>query len=210
MLVVSKIDYNLPMKYLVGILITIVILLTGTVSYLAGRQNIVPIPSPTPTASAIAPAKADPTLLPSPQPLQTIKGGGILSFPKYSLQASSDWVPVREQGQDNEKITLTNGVYSLSITQGGFGGSICLYPGDPDQEGPSGRYISFIELTTKSGDKLRRSTPQTGSGFGICQLTQYGWGAPTLYGAIGLKVPALPTPEMLQEIDNILLSLTKL
>lgn len=194
------------MKYLVGILLTIVILLTGTVAYLAGRQNVVP--SPTPTSTPIPTSTSSP--LPTAKPLQTIKGGGILSFPKYSLQASTDWVSVREQGQDNEKITLTNGVYSLSITQGGFGGSICLYPGDPDQEGPSGRYSSFIELTTKSGDKLRRSTPQTGPGFGICQLTQYGWGEPTLYGAIGLKVPAVPTPEMLQEIDNILLSLTKL
>lgn len=219
------------MKYLVGVLLIVIIFLTGTVAYLVGKQGSpLPAPSPFPTATPIA-CTMEAQLCPdgstvgrtgpnceftacpalSPKPLQTIKGGGILSFPKYSLQAGSDWVFSREvQGQDNEKITLTNGVYQLSLTQGGFGGSACLYPGDPDQEGPSGRYSSFVELTTKSGDKLRRSTPQTGSGFGICQLTQYGWESPTLYGHISLKVPATPTPQMLQEVDNILSSLTKL
>jgi len=204
------------MKYLVSFLILIIIILTGLVAYFVGKQNTLPLLTKNPPVTlspSSYPTLSSPTSAPqdTPIPLQTIKGGGILSFPHYQLKASFDWVYSREaQGQDNEKIILKNGSYSLSISQGGFGGAVCLYPGDADVEGPSSRYIKYIEITTNSGDKLRRSTPENGQGFGICQLTQYGWGAPTLYGHISLTVPNNPTPEMLKEIDEILTSLTKI
>lgn len=207
------------MKYLVGFLIVIIFILTGFVAYFVGKQNALPASVknvPITVSPVVTETKLNPNLPTSapqdtPIPLQVIKGGGILSFPHYQLKASSNWIYSREaEGQDNEKIILKNGSYGLSITQGGFGGAACLFPGDADSEGPSARYIKYVEITTNSDDQLRRSTPEKGQGFGICQHTQYGWGAPTLYGHISLTVPNNPTPEMLKEIDEILTSLTKI
>ena len=173
--------------------------LTKNLAATLSPSNNPTLPSPTSIAQV------------TPIPFQIIKGGGILSFPQYQLKASADWIYSREaEGQDNEKIILKNGAYGLSISQGGFGGAVCLFPGDAETEGPSSRYVKYVEITTNSGDQLRRSTPENGQGFGICQNTQYGWGAPTLYGHIGLTIPNNPTPEMLKEIDGILASLTKI
>lgn len=222
------------MKYLIGILIAIILTLTGIIDYLAGRNNLQLTPgvttSPVPSTTSTEPvactmeAKICPDgssvgrtgpkceFAPCPEPKTTkVKGGGILSFPKYELTIPSNWESTREsQTKDDEKLTLRSGPLTITIQQGGFGGAMCLYPGDVESEGPSGRYSSYVELTTASGDKLRRSTPKDGKGFGICQLTQYGWGAPTLYGHIGLTVPSSPTPEDLTVIDNILSSLIKI
>ncbi len=204
------------MKYLVSILVVVIFILTAFVAYFVGKQNTLPLLTKNPAVTlspSSYPTLSSPTSTPQDTPilLQTIKGGGILSFPRYQLKAGSDWIYSREaQGQDSEKIILKNGSYGLSITQGGFGGVVCLYPGDANTEGPSARYNKYIEITTNSGDKLRRSTPEEGPGFGICQLTQYGWGAPTLYGHISLTVPNNPTDKMLKEIDEILASLTKI
>ena len=140
---------------------------------------------------------------------QTITGGGILSFPKYTLEVPASWTMSRESHtKDDEKITLTapGGSPSLSILQGGFGGAVCLYAGDADQEGPSVRYTSFVEIKTKSGATLRRGTPESGSGYGICELTQYGWSNPTLFGAISVKVGS---PADLPTLDQILASFDK-
>lgn len=207
------------MKYLVGFLIVIIFILTGFVAYFVGKQNALPASVknvPITVSPVVTETKLNPNLPTSapqdtPIPLQVIKGGGILSFPHYQLKASSNWIYSREaEGQDNEKIILKNGSYGLSISQGGFGGAICLFPGDTDVEGPSSRYIKYVGITTNSGDQLRRSIPENGQGFGICQLTQYGWGVPTLYGHISLTIPNNSTPEMLKEIDEILTSLTKI
>ncbi|KKU15212.1 MAG: hypothetical protein UX21_C0005G0008 [Microgenomates group bacterium GW2011_GWC2_45_8] len=196
------------MKYLVGVLVVFVIILTGTVSYLAGRQNITLAPSPLPTSTAIALATAVPTSSPT---TQMVQGGGVLSFPRYELTLPANWTIKREvPGPDSEKIVLDGGTLGLTILQGGFGGSVCLFPGNPDSEGPSARYIAYVEITNRSGDKFRRVTPENGKGFGLCQLSQYNWNTPTFYGAISLKTPTSPTTEELNTIDNILASLTKL
>lgn len=202
------------MKYIISFLVFVIFILTALVAYFLGKQSS-QVSSAVPLVKNSV-AIISPTLTPSipqetPKPTQTIKGGGILSFPHYQLQASSDWIYSREaQGQDNEKIILKNGDYGISIIQGGFGGAVCLFPGDADTEGPSSRYTQFVEITTKSGDQFRRSTPENSQGFGICQHTQYGWGAPSLYGHIGLTIPSNSTEEMLKQIDKILASFEKI
>ena len=224
------------MKYVIPSLVVLVIILTGAVAYLAGQQNrslsdifksnASPVSSPAPQGKACtldaklcddgsSVGRTGPNCefapCPSTKPKQTVKGGGILSFPKYELALPSDWTWLKEAPiADNEKIILKKGEYGISISQGGFGGAMCLYPGDPDFEGPAGRYTTYVGIVTQSGDKLRRSSPESGSGFGICQETQYGWGAPTLYGHIGLTTPANPSDAMLKELDAILASITKL
>jgi len=198
------------MNKLVIFLLLVIILLVGGISYLAGKNQLVKFPnistnqesSPSPVTSA------------APTPSKIVKGGGILSFPKYQMTVPSEWQDSREsQGADNEKIILTKGAYQLSITQGGFGGAVCLFPGDADIEGPSARYDAYKELTTQSGDLFRRSwtgTELTSSGFAICHKTQYGWGAPTLYGHIAFITPAAKTRAMIDELDAILSSLKKI
>lgn len=221
------------MKYTVPVLVVLVILLASALAYLAGQKNS-PAPAPSATGGVEgSPAPKACTLdgkvcedgstvgrtgpncefapCPSPAPLQTIKGGGILSFPRYEVLIPNNWTWSREaQGADNEKIILKKGDSGISISQGGFGGAMCLYPEDPDVEGPAGRYTQYVEITTRSGDKLRRSTPEAGKGFGLCHLTAYGWGTPTVYGHISLTTPSSPTPADLQIIDDILKSFQKI
>ena len=198
------------MNKLVVFLLVVIILLVGGVSYLAGKNQLVKLPKISITQESSPSYVASP----SPTPSKIVKGGGILSFPKYQMTVPPDWQDSREsQGADDEKIILTKGVYQLSITQGGFGGAVCLFPGDADIEGPSARYDAYKELTTQSGDLFRRSwtgTELTSTGFAICHKTQYGWGAPTLYGHIAFITPAAKTRAMIDEMDSILASLKKI
>jgi hypothetical protein len=201
------------MKYLVPILIAIIIILVGALSFSVGKSGLpfgksVPsqenATSPTTTPAAEAPEMAT----------QKVTGGGILSFPEYELTVPSDWEVKREsEGQDNQKVILTKGSYQFSILQGGFGGAACLYEGDADIEGPSARYDDYKEITSQDGDSFRRSwtgTELAASGYGICQKTQYGWGAPSLYGSISFVTPAVKSSQMLNEMDEILASIRKI
>lgn len=229
------------MKFLVGLLSIAVLILTLSLGYIAGKQNLslfnlTPSPSPSPSNLPSTPGPActleaklcsdgtsvgrvgpncefAPCPTPTSTPTKQVQAGGVLSFPRYELTFPTDWQFTKQSTtSDDEKLTLTGDGLTLSILQGGFGGSICLFPGDPDVEGPAGRYTAGVDITTKSGDKLRRTTTENSQkpGFGVCQLTQYGWGAPTLYGSISIQTPANPTVTQLTIIDNILASLTKL
>ncbi len=197
------------MKKLIAVLILMVIILTAAVGYLAGKSQIVKLPKI--NIAVDNPSPSPPIASPETEkPRKVVLGGGVLSFPKYLLTVPLDWADSKQVlGPDAEKVTVKKGDYEISITQGGFGGATCLYPGDPDSEGPSSRYTSFIEIVTNSGDLFRRSWSGTTTAFAICQRTEYGWGAPTLYGSISFKVPAGYTTEMIAEMDAILASLAK-
>lgn len=196
---------------LIGTLILIIVILAIGLAYYYGKSGSVsPIAEgkPVPTKAEIG------QVVTTPQPTQAsakkVRGGGILSFPHYELTIPADWENSREvTGPDSEKVILKKGMYELSIMEGGFGGAACLYPGDADMEGPSGRYKYFVDIKTKSGDLLRRSWSD-GKGFSVCQKTQYGWGAPTLFGHMSIVVPDTYTTQMVEEIDGILASITKI
>lgn len=203
------------MKILVPVLLVIIIILTAGLFFFVGKSsttNNIVLEAPAPTLTSETTATA--TFTPTAVPMQKVTGGGVMSFPKYELTIPADWQVVREvPGPDSERVIVKGGGYELSILEGGFGGSVCLYPGDADSEGPSARYDSFKEITAKSGDKLRRSwtgSELTAKYYTICHLTQYGWGAPTLFGAIGIKTPTPPTADGLAVLDQILASFTRL
>lgn len=204
------------MKSPVTIITILLILLAASLGYIVGKQGFVinnPLESiiPSPVPSLLPSPLPVLTASPTPKSSQIIEAGGILNFPKYKLTIPSDWTFTKESvTKDDQKLTLSKGVYKIIIQQGGFGGAMCLYPGDAGSEGPSGRYTSYVEIQTQSGDLLRRSTPENGKGYGICELSKYGWGAPTKYGHIGLTVLENPAAEELQVIDTILGSLTHL
>lgn len=202
------------MKYLVGLLIVIIIALAGGLAYFIGKNSneaatTQEVVSPTPTTNQTEDTLVTPT--PIAEKTKIITGGGILSFPKYEITLPADWTFEREsENADSEKITLAGDGFTITILQGGFGGAVCLFPGDPDLEGPSSRYDYFEDITTKSNDQFRRVW-STGSftGYGLCQLTQYGWGVPTSYGHISIKANAVPNNQQVTVLDNVLASFTK-
>ena len=202
------------MKYLVPVLLLIIILLVGALAFTAGKFGFSVNKSEAPTPTQNIQVTTSETPMPTQVSTKKVTGGGILSFPKYEITIPTDWQDTRESGTMNdEKITLTKGAYKISITQGGFGGAVCLYPGDADTEGPSGRYDFFKEITTQSGDLFRRSwtgDELRSTGFGICHKSQYGWGAPTNYGHISFITPGTKTKAMLDEMDLILASLRQI
>ena len=201
------------MKYIVPVLIVIIIVLVAALSFTLGKKGTLS----SGVSSQVSPTVTlAPTATSTPTPINTkkITGGGIYSLYKWELTVPSTWQEKREKdGVNSEKVILTKDSYEISITQGGFGGAACLYPGDADIEGPSARYEAYKEITTKSGDALRRSwtgDEMVSKGFGICHKTQYGWGTPTLYGHIAFITPTSKTKAMLDEMDAVLSSLTKL
>jgi hypothetical protein len=198
------------MKYIVPVLLVIIIGLVAALSFTAGKFGL-------PFGKSETPQTTEVSITPTPTAsvsTKTVTGGGILSFPKYELTVPSDWEETREsEGADDEKVTLTKGSYQFSILQGGFGGAACLYPGDADIEGPSARYDSYKEVTSEDGDLLRRSwtgDELASKGYGICQKTQYGWGAPSLFGSISFTTPTAKSRVMLDEMDAILASIKKI
>ena len=202
------------MKYLVPVLLLIIIVLVAALSFTAGKSGLSIKNSQTPSPTQALKQSPSQTPTSTQANSKKVTGGGILSFPKYEITVPSDWQEKQEsQGVDNEKVTLTKGSYKISILQGGFGGAVCLFPGDPDTEGPSARYDSFKEITSKDGDLFRRSwtgDELSASGYGICHETQYGWGAPSLYGSISYTTPLTKTRAMFDEMDSILASITKI
>ena len=203
-------------KLLVPGLVTVIIGLTVVVAYLMGRQNLTPslepTPSPAPNESLFtSPSSIVASPSPSPSPsTKTVSGGGVLSFPRYEITVPNDWNVARETPDANsEKLTVSFDQLAISILEGGFGGAVCLFPGDPDSEGPSARYTNFKDLTTQSNDQLRRVWDDPAKGFGLCQLTQYGWGTPIIYGHVSLKTPANPSAADLNTIDTVLSSFKK-
>ncbi len=150
------------------------------------------------------------------QKLLTVSGGVArtagLSFDLYSVTTPDTWVSAKSnQTAMDEKLTLTKDGYEITIFQAATGGALCLYPGDPDFEGPSSKYTVFTNLTTKDGRTLRRSGEQNGLAFTVCQKSPDGsYQQPTNYGHISIKIPANYTPEVITEVDSIISSLKKI
>ena len=156
---------------------------------------------------------------PTSVPVKTINGGvdkkAGLSFSLYSLTAPLDWSDKKEsQTTMDEKLILEKNGAQISIYQAATGGAMCLYPGDPDFQGPSSKFTSFTEMTTKDGTVLRRSgTDVSFNGkvnFTICQKNSEGnFGEPTNYGHIAYSLPQNYDSQILTEMDAIAASLGK-
>lgn len=194
----------------------LVVLAVGAVAggaYFYGQKKNVSNPTSTSPASPSATTSA------TPVPTKTVEGGvpksAGLSFDLYSLEVPVDWNVGRETSQAYEKLTISKGANQITIMQGATGGAMCLYPGDPDFEGPSSHYTTFAELKTKDGTLLRRSGTDEAAyqgkfGFTACQKNSEGdFGQPTSYGHIGYSVPAVFDKEVLLEMDAMISSLKK-
>lgn len=181
-----------------------------------------PAPGAVTTTAISAPTEAEPTqrVSPTAAPQTKTVNAGVtsgLSFTLYTVEVPDTWTVAKEHEDEPspmDTLTLTRGQYKIKIFQAATGGAMCLYTGDPDFEGPSSRYDTFVVITTKDGTALRRSgtTETSGAtrGFTVCQKGSDGsYGAPTTYGHIGYTTPLTADPSILTEMDAIIASLSK-
>jgi hypothetical protein len=202
------------MKYLIGFLIVVIIALVGALAYFAGQNKF----GSSQTATETQTSQTDETTpavtaTPTPAPkTKTVTGGGILSFPRYQLTVPVSWTYEREsENADSEQIILAGDGFTMTISQGGFGGAMCLFPGDPEFEGPSGYYDYFEDIKTQSNDSLRRVwSSGTFTGYSLCQQTQYGWGSPTVYGHVSIKATVAPDSAQVTTLDSVIASFKKI
>ena len=169
------------------------------------------VPSASMTTSPV------PTTTPSSQKTNTghfaVTAGGIKPFSAYMLSGVTGWTPTKTHTSALDKTILSQGLYSVTILQGAFGGGGCTFPGDKPAE-------MSVQLTTStmipllSGNPLRRGQAPTDSpnslSFTVCQKAADGsYGTFTDFGAINYTTPLNPTSEMLAEMDAMVGSLQK-
>lgn len=211
--------------------IVLVLIIVGSVAFAAfyfGKNYSKPSPSPTatsqtePAAATIASQSAPNPIVSSPAPSKIGKkmiSAGVasgLSFSLYTLDLPGDWTFSQEHDDPTlyDKLTMKKGAYELSIFQGATGGAMCLYPGDPDFEGPSSRFTTYVEFTNSDGKTFRRSGNDIESGgikgFTVCQKSpDGGWGQPTVFGHTSYKMPSSYDETILKEMDEMVASLKK-
>jgi hypothetical protein len=206
------------MKFLLpGILVMFFVIVVGAGAFLLGKQAVKPNTiTPTPTISESDTKNVDTSqnqdLTPTKTEEKTITAGGVLSFPKYTVSLPEGWASEREQGQDMDKLTLSKLGYKITISEGAFGGSGCLYPGDPPSE-MAQTFTSFVEINNPNGFVFRRGGGELFNGqrgWTVCQKGSEGsFGAPTIFGHVNISGPATTNAEILAEIDSIFASIKK-
>lgn len=207
------------MKYFVTVFVTAIIVFLSATIYYKGfpvfpdynksgiaTQSGIPVSS-TEVASPISTSTSIQTT--------TVKAGGVLVFKAYSINVPTTWQYAKEGTPSGDipidRLTLTKDGYKITLYQAATGGAPCLYPGDADVEGPSSRFVSFVAITTQTGDLLRRGVPEGGGGFTVCEKQgSNSYGQPTSFGHISITTPANPSASIIVEIDSMLASLKKI
>lgn len=96
---------------------------------------------------------------------------------------------------------------TIEINQAAMGGEGCLYPGEPDREGPFVRFGNFTQMVLSDGTILRRSRSLTdscgGVCYSICQKSKTGFQKPTKIGAITF-ILSHEDEALAKELDQIL------
>ncbi len=138
--------------------------------------------------------------------------GGIL-LPAYTVSVPEGWTASHHQdltGSPSDTLAITNGSYTITISQGAFGGGVCVYPGEPDVEGPEARYSAYTEFAGADGSTYRRGTTAgTPSFTNVCQKSKTGtvYGNITSYGHVSYTTPASQDSTILAQMDTIVATL---
>ena len=199
------------MKYILGVLsvLILVVVIAGAAFYFGQRstnQSKEMTTTPTPTAFVTQEVLEE---TPVTENKVTVEAGGVLVFNAYTLQIPDDWAQGREKDQDLDRLTISNGSYNIKIFQAATGGAPCLYPGDADVEGPSSRFISFVEFNGISNNQFRRGTTGPQNSMTVCEMQSGNWGQPTSFGHISYQMPANPDENMIKIMDTIISSIKK-
>lgn len=206
----------------------LVIALLGGIAYGAYSLGRATAPTtPGAASTAITPTiepTMDPGLTPEKLPIEltstTVTAGlgteSGLSFAKYQITVPMGWTPnhvTTSEGTWVDTLTLTKGATTLKIFQAATGGAMCLYPNDPDFEGPSSQYDTFVDIKTNDNITLRRSSTNSNNGvtkgYTMCQKGTENFGQPTGYGHMSLVTSLTPDPALLTEVDAMIASLKK-
>ncbi|MBP9719462.1 MAG: hypothetical protein KBD46_03250 [Candidatus Levybacteria bacterium] len=201
---------------------TIVLGIILGIGYYVGHTKIIqPTLKLTPTPQAMMQSKAQvsPSTVTITQPTtqvankKTVTGGleSGTSFSPYSLQIPDGWSEKKDVTPGViDKLTLSNGDYSLSIYQAAIGGGGCRYKGDPEQM-MSQTFGNYVDITNNN-EQYRRSWNDEGKdmqSYTICQKGTDTYGAPTQFGAISYTTPKNVDTKILSEMDEIVASLQK-
>jgi len=197
------------MKYVLSTISVILLLIVvGGAAFYFGQTSIRSssvLPTPTLTQNSAnnqTPTSATVTTT------KTIPAGGVLTYAAYTIDIPSDWTYTKNDGKDIDTLIIMKGDYRMQILQGGMGGAPCLYPGDPDVEGPSSRFTNFVEIMNPNGYLLRRGESLPQSAIGVCEKQKFGWEEPTSFGAISYLVPGRDSA-VIQIMDAMVASLKK-
>jgi hypothetical protein len=218
-----KKDFFSTFGKLAAIVIVAALLVGGGV-YLGQNMNkssVPPSASPVPEISSVpSPTTGQVTTAPtasqeSGKLTKTVTAGGAkgTAFGVYAIDFPQDWTETKEKNELTDKLTLSKGLYSLTIYQAPMGGGGCLYPGDADSP-MAQKFTDFVNITGAEFS-LRRSWNKTGNpagtiGYTVCQKGQdNSYGSITSYGAISVKSPDPSDPKIMAEIDSILTSVVK-
>jgi hypothetical protein len=171
--------------------------------------------------------KAHPSLFPSEEPTSSllptdtsittsaldksivVAGLKDSAFKTYQIDYPSSWTASEEKSEATKTLTLTNGVYLISIYQAPMGGGGCTYEGDPEKM-MFKKFKNYSELQG-STYKLRMSwdDPTPTTTYSVCSLSDdNNWVQPTPYGGITVKAPNPSDPNTMADIQAILASLT--
>ncbi len=211
------------MKYLLTIVITTLVVGFIMTAYFKGWiPALVPVKTKIDSFTSSIFIKRQPTPFPLPdatfmpeptvaaaQPATTVKAGGILVFKSYTITIPSGWqyTSAGTSSGQVDKLTLTKDSYTLTFTQAAFGGSMCLYPGDPEQPMAT-KFNGYSETTTATGEKLRVGVLASGN-RAVCEFQNDNWSDLTEFGHIDITNPPTPDAAVLEEINSILSSIKK-
>lgn len=133
------------------------------------------------------------------------------SFSSYKLEYPSNWV-VKKPSDEGFVAELSNSDYKITINQGAMGEEVCIFPGEPDFEGPSVKYSDYKEIKTDKGILFRRGQSEYIRSFekevifSVCQAeTSSGrYVKPTKFGGIGYHLPKVYDQKILDQMDVII------
>lgn len=145
---------------------------------------------------------------------------GVSLLP-FKITYNSSWDREYENQSPKSELALLKNNHKLTIYQGIFGGSACIFPDSKDEwsnmvmEDDPDRIISEYVEFEKGTEVFRRveynheNLDKDKKHFGICigDVERKIFGSPTYYGSISYTVPLDYDPELMKQMDSFVESL---
>lgn len=138
------------------------------------------------------------------------------SLKAYVIKYPADWLKAVKRDESSNVLNLSKEGYTIEITQGPMGGWGCIFEGDFSEQGAYEDYrdTPYIELESNLGILRRVAMKSYFPGmsmFRFCVKTNDGYfGSPTQVGAITYIVPIDSDETMLEQMDNIISTVSEL